>query len=425
MEVPSPFSPFLPPPTAITTTDPGKRVMYGRSQRGMHMRTPVMGGTPITEQQAVQLRTVVFGDAATPPRSEWSRTGLVMREPERDLGYGLRAPRNGTRGLLAVVQAYLVKHLLFEAPPGMEGAGPPTGRPEELLRPSRARQYEALWAVVSAILWKVGEQQRVQVALPQEKNLVPHSPSYFQDGVTEKLPRPPLRSMHYPDPPTLPQFTDDPGPGTLLLLYSAVLTRGCDKVQADLEDEKACLVTTAEEGPQTIVTLLLVGRATPYLHNGIVYVGDEDHYALPQYGVLNRSDVGYLVWDDTNESELQESSRQPGSRLKTPSLPVWVVSCSGHYGVIFNTNRELLRNYHAERRFELLYYTAGAGQWSLTVDTRFNEAGESTSNKSSSASSSRPKDDFTTTAQALCLEKVIHTKWQDAHVTWNSMIPGV
>lgn len=27
-----------------------------------------------------------------------------------------------------------------------------------------------------------------------------------------------------------------------------------------------------------------------------------------------------------------------------------VTSCSGHYGVLFNTNRELLRNYHAERR---------------------------------------------------------------------------
>lgn len=49
-------------------------------------------------------------------------------------------------------------------------------------------------------------------------------------------------------------------------------------MRADLEDDKACLVTTAEEGPQTIVTLLMVGRATPYLHNGIVYVGDEDHY---------------------------------------------------------------------------------------------------------------------------------------------------
>lgn len=66
--------------------------------------------------------------------------------------------------------------------------------------------------------------------------------------------------------------------------------------------------------------------------------------------MLNRSDVGYLVWDDTGDSEMDESSRQPGSRLKTPSLPVWVVNCSGFYGVVFNTNRELLRNYHAERR---------------------------------------------------------------------------
>lgn len=74
---------------------------------------------------------MVFGDSATPPRSEWSRTGLVLREAERDLAYGFRAPRNGTRGLLAVLQAYLVKHLLFEAPPGLEGAGPPTGRAEE------------------------------------------------------------------------------------------------------------------------------------------------------------------------------------------------------------------------------------------------------------------------------------------------------
>lgn len=34
----------------------------------------------------------------------------------------------------------------------------------------------------------------------------------------------------------------------------------------------------SEEGSLNIVTLLLAGRATPYLHNGVVYVGDEDHY---------------------------------------------------------------------------------------------------------------------------------------------------
>ena len=30
-----------------------ERVMYGRSHRGMPMRTPVIGGSPVTERQAV------------------------------------------------------------------------------------------------------------------------------------------------------------------------------------------------------------------------------------------------------------------------------------------------------------------------------------------------------------------------------------
>lgn len=50
-----------------------------------------------------------------------------------------------------------------------------------------------------------------------------------------------------------------------------------------------------EEGSLNIVTLLLTGRATPHLHNGVVYVGDEDHYALPQFGILSRAAVGLLV----------------------------------------------------------------------------------------------------------------------------------
>lgn len=33
-----------------------------------------------------------------------------------------------------------------------------------------------------------------------------------------------------------------------------------------------------EEGSLMIVTLLLTGRATPYIHNGVINVGDEDTY---------------------------------------------------------------------------------------------------------------------------------------------------
>lgn len=65
-------------------------------------------------------------------------------------------------------------------------------------------------------------------------------------------------------------FTDDPGPGALLFLYSAVWTRGFENVRTDLDATKgAHLMGNYEEGSLNIVTLLLSGRATPYLHNGV------------------------------------------------------------------------------------------------------------------------------------------------------------
>lgn len=103
-----------------------------------------------------------------------------------------------------------------------------------------------------------------------------------------------------------------------------------------------------------------------------------------------RSEVGFLVHEGDGQL-----SKQPGSRLKTPNLPIWVTLCHGHHGVLFNTNRELLRNYHAERRytiiicqiifffiicnafvsyisvsFEIQYFTCGGSHAILTVDTR-------------------------------------------------------
>lgn len=43
-------------------------------------------------------------------------------------------------------------------------------------------------------------------------------------------------------------------------------------------DEKVYLISSAEEGSICLVTLMLTGRATPNLHNGIVNIGDEQHY---------------------------------------------------------------------------------------------------------------------------------------------------
>lgn len=59
------------------------------------------------------------------------------------------------------------------------------------------------------------------------------------------------------------------------------------RVITDLDGPKgAYLMGTNEEGSLNIVTLLSTGRATPYLHNGVIYVGDEDHYVRSKFYFL-------------------------------------------------------------------------------------------------------------------------------------------
>lgn len=55
------------------------------------------------------------------------------------------------------------------------------------LKPSKQQQLDALCKSFTEILWKIGENEKVIVSLPQEKSYVPHSLNYFQDNITEKV----------------------------------------------------------------------------------------------------------------------------------------------------------------------------------------------------------------------------------------------
>ncbi|XP_021706356.1 inactive ubiquitin carboxyl-terminal hydrolase MINDY-4B isoform X1 [Aedes aegypti] len=382
----------------------------------------LVGGRPITMDEAIELRQTVFGSAASPPRGEWTRTGINfgaangVRPPASlfEYPYGLRTPRNATRGMQSVLQAFIIKHFIFDVKPRDKSV--PL---EELLKPTEAEQAQALYLAISDILWNIGEKTKAIFALPGEASHIPHSHVYFQDNVTEKLfffEFTTLDEMQIFAKRYLPYFTENPGPGALLLLYSAVVTRGMENLRNDLDAPKgAHLMGPYEEGSLNIVTLLLTGRATPYLHNGVVYVGDEDHYALPQFGILGRGSIGLLIWEGENEA-MRSASRQPGSRLKTPATPVWVSCCCGHFGVLFNSNRELLRNYHAEKRFELHYYTLAGCYLSMTVDNRQQEEGADDGQEDGE----RKQNDMVSTP----LERLIHTKWMEAKITYHGPLPA-
>ncbi|KAH8360645.1 hypothetical protein KR200_011017, partial [Drosophila serrata] len=320
------------------------------------------------------LRNLVFGTAAIPMRAEWLQTSFVFGAPKEELAYGLRSPRNATRGLLSVVQGFVLKYLLFARK---------TTRAASLTDPLLATaemQREALFCALLEILRTISDKGKVTMVLPSEDEVfVDHSACYFHDSVTEKLyvfTLSPNEELEYFMKRNFNYFTEEETPGTLLFLYSAVLTRSMGKVRTDLDCSKSSPLTSSnhEEGSLMIVTLLLTGRATPYIHNGVVNVGDESSYAVPQYGVLKRCMIGLLLWDIESASAAVNQSRQPGSRLKTPNYPIWITSCTGHYGVIFNKNPDLLRNYHAESRFDVNYYSCSGHQILMTIDNRtYNE----------------------------------------------------
>lgn len=60
----------------------------------------------------------VFGSASAPPRGEWTRTGITFAHITQDPHpFGLKCPKNATRGLTSVIQAFLIKFFIFDNRP--------------------------------------------------------------------------------------------------------------------------------------------------------------------------------------------------------------------------------------------------------------------------------------------------------------------
>lgn len=97
----------------------------------------------------------------------------------------------------------------------------------------------------------------------------------------------------------------------------------------------------------------------------------------------------------------------------------------GHYGVVFNSNRELLRNYHAEKRFELQHYTCAGIFVTMTVDNRGGQDDEEVSAGQMQRSNSKgdiKEVDSGSAMSASPIEKLVHTKWADGKITFHHQV---
>ena len=58
------------------------------------------------------------------------------------------------------------------------------------------------------------------------------------------------------------------------------------------------------------------------------------------------------------DNEEKTASLNLGSRLKTPIVPIWIVVASEHSGVLFGDDKQLLRDYHGENKYEHFLFSS-------------------------------------------------------------------
>uniref|UniRef100_A0ACB8FAQ2 Uncharacterized protein n=1 Tax=Sphaerodactylus townsendi TaxID=933632 RepID=A0ACB8FAQ2_9SAUR len=255
--------------TAGATTSPLKQDQFPSNNLNSIPKTLLVssnqGGQPISREMAVGLRKMLFGSTFQVFSYEWKKAYFRFHKPCADLAYALEIdkssrlcynfsenPQNKAEGgaiaIQMAVQVNIIKYLLF------------VQNKEEnihlqsLCELSQKEQEKALVAALTDILWKAGEGQKATVCLVTSDTYLTPSIDYKVDNFTERV--------------QLFDFFEKEAARKFL----------CDHIHC------------------AILNIILTGRASPHVFNGIQKVDAEGSVQKLLHGVLSRSDVGYLHW---------------------------------------------------------------------------------------------------------------------------------
>ncbi|XP_045929658.1 inactive ubiquitin carboxyl-terminal hydrolase MINDY-4B [Micropterus dolomieu] len=376
---------------------------------------PGLGGTPVTPQLTESLRRILFGGTFHVFNYEWRKSFFQFREPNSELSYALETDRGGARAIQMVVQARIIKYLLFVRPGSSDGR-----TLHSLCDVGQKDQERALAAALADSLWLAGQEVSATVTLVAEDYCITPHLDYKLDNFTERLQlftfqeKEDVRSFILEH---IQRFKEEGSHGVILFLYSLICSRTVDRLKEDMDSSTSHLLHLSLGNfvcRQALLNLMLTGRASPQVFNGTLYFGEDGRpLERPLQGVLSRSDVGYLHWS----REQMERGRLPqvGSMLKTPRFPVWLCCINSSFSVVFSLTRSLLSDWKMEHLFQLHYYNGQNSQRTtarLTVDTHSHHW-----EASARDSDGDPERRFPS------LEMTIRTKWAGAAIDWNGTLP--
>ncbi|XP_068563480.1 probable ubiquitin carboxyl-terminal hydrolase MINDY-4 isoform X1 [Cebidichthys violaceus] len=355
-------------------------------------------GRPMDQHTAMELKAILTGSGLNCFSVEWRNQGFTFSEMH-DLRYGIVQKKGGPCGVLASIQALVLKKLLFEK---VESSN--TGLPR--LRPSNTTRRKCLVLAAAEILWRAGEEKQATIAINSGRNHFTPTGRYKSEGVLEKITCftvDNIRDLQLLLERHIDQF-ETGVLGCILLTVSAVLSRCIEKVRDDMDVPTNTLIGAHGYCTQELVNLLLCGRAVSNVFDNDMELDSGNGNMTLLKGVKGHCDIGLLsLFEHYNICKV-------GAYLKTPRYPIWVVCSESHFSVLFGLQRELLTNQGQSLEFELYYYDGLANQQEeirLTVSV-----GES-------ALSCQDVD----TDLIPPLEHCIRTRWKDAFVNWNDTEP--
>jgi ubiquitin carboxyl-terminal hydrolase MINDY-3/4 len=301
----------------------------GSSEGSGSSKRPTVSGTtrPLDEATFSDLRRVMVGDNVTADDlRRWYSQGFQFCDYEPL--WGLKQAQGGPCGVLASVQAEIVKQILYSD----EGGSPqdiPYVEPKDL--------PVLLSNVLVNILSRasLGSAKLVLVDKTSPKELSDSS-SASDYTIYETSDYEEARNFLVE---RIALFQS--GCGVVLFLMSLILTRGLQNILEDMDDPSNTMIVEFGHSSQDLLNLLLCGKAVSNVFDGDMPMGDS---GLTLKGVGQQNDIGYL----TQLEALRFC--QVGSYYKSPVLPIWVVGSESHFTVLFSSSRAV----NEQSREELL-----------------------------------------------------------------------
>jgi len=278
----------------------------------------------------------------------WHKQGFEFARPGQVRGgggrfqFGLVQHRNGPCGVLAAVQAEILRYLVW---PEMEEDENVDEMDWDTLDQEVLDQVSAkgLVTALSSILWRARPDKDASVKVVLADSLA-HPLDYPSLQVIECSSKPQVEALVR----CVLKMLVNPG-GVILLLYSVVMTRGVHKVWEEAGNTAKLTPSMQQEEEMAVFqTLVVMEGGWPFCEQSLVNLFLTGQ-ASADLDPKDDCAIGFLTYtENLRPSDVMSGApwSDPtvvGPKYKTPTTPIWVLHGGSHYTVLMARSKGLLK----------------------------------------------------------------------------------